>query len=373
MMKHNILAIVIPALITGASTVNAAEIYNKDGNKLDLYGTVDVNHLFNKSSSSSGDYSQVRLGIKGSSQISDQLTAFSHVEWETKTNKSPAGNGNTNRLAIIGLKANDLGSLDYGRNHSVLYDPNAWTGVLPLYGSDTIPRGESSLNNYNLLTYRNTGFFGLKDSLKFAIQYKGKNTINNAAGSKHYLTSNGQGFAISTSYDLGWGITLGGSYARAVRNLTDDNLQKSSAGGKHSEGWNAGIKYNANNLYLAAVYGEAHNMSRFGRIVNGTDMEKTAHKTENFELVGQYLFNEINLKPSIAYVQSTGKNLSDTTYPSENDLVKYISLGAFYYFNKDLTAVIDYKINLINSNDGFVNKYGLCSKNLVGLGLVYKF
>ncbi|ENT2474080.1 hypothetical protein ACFFKL_000256 [Enterobacter hormaechei] len=34
MMKRNILAVVVPALLV-AGAANAAEIYNKDGNKLD--------------------------------------------------------------------------------------------------------------------------------------------------------------------------------------------------------------------------------------------------------------------------------------------------------------------------------------------------
>lgn len=37
MMKRNILAVIVPALLV-AGTANAAEIYNKDGNKVDLYG-----------------------------------------------------------------------------------------------------------------------------------------------------------------------------------------------------------------------------------------------------------------------------------------------------------------------------------------------
>ncbi len=47
MMKRNILAVVIPALLA-AGAANAAEIYNKDGNKLDLYGKVDGLHYFSK-------------------------------------------------------------------------------------------------------------------------------------------------------------------------------------------------------------------------------------------------------------------------------------------------------------------------------------
>lgn len=38
MMKRNILAVVIPALLV-AGAANAAEVYNKDGNKLDVYGS----------------------------------------------------------------------------------------------------------------------------------------------------------------------------------------------------------------------------------------------------------------------------------------------------------------------------------------------
>lgn len=39
MMKRNILAVIVPALLV-AGTANAAEIYNKDGNKVDLYGNI---------------------------------------------------------------------------------------------------------------------------------------------------------------------------------------------------------------------------------------------------------------------------------------------------------------------------------------------
>lgn len=44
-MKRKVLALVIPALLA-AGAVHAAEIYNKDGNKLDLYGKVDGLHYF---------------------------------------------------------------------------------------------------------------------------------------------------------------------------------------------------------------------------------------------------------------------------------------------------------------------------------------
>lgn len=377
MMKRNILAIVIPALIAGAGTANAAEIYNKDGNKLDLYSKVDVRHFFGKSSGGDeGDDSRVRLGIKGDTQISDQLTGFGRFEWETKTNKSEAENENTNRLAYAGLKIADFCSIDYGRNYGVLYDVNAWTDVLPLYGADSMSQADSYLTgrNRNLLTYRSTDFFGLVDGLNFALQYQGKNTDSNKSGSDKFLKNNGDGFGLAANYDIGWGVALGAGYAKSNRGLTDQQKNDSGAGGNSAEGWNAGIKYDANNLYLAAMYGETRNMTRFGKEKTlNTDGTQVANKTENFEIVGQYLFDEIGLKPSIAYVQSKGKDLTDAAYSQKQDLVKYVSLGAFYYFNKNLTAVVDYKINLINGSNGFADKYGIGRDNLVGLGLVYQF
>ena len=45
MMKRNILAVIVPALLV-AGTANAAEIYNKDGNKVDLYGKAVGLHYF---------------------------------------------------------------------------------------------------------------------------------------------------------------------------------------------------------------------------------------------------------------------------------------------------------------------------------------
>ncbi|MGP1945290.1 MAG: porin [Arsenophonus sp. ET-LJ4-MAG3] len=369
-MKRNILAIVIPGLLT--STVNAVEIYNKDDNKLDLYGKVDIRHFFGKKSG--GDDSSIHLGIKGDTQISDQLIGFGRSEWKTKINKSEAENKNINHLAYVGLRILDFGTLDYGRNYGVLYDVNKWTDVLPLYGADSISQPDNYMTgrSRNLLTYRNTDFFGLIDGLNFAIQYQGKNTESNKSNSSDYLKNNGDGFGLAANYNIGWGVELGGGYIKSNRSLTDAQKIKSGAGGDSAEGWNTGIKYDANNLYLAAMYAENSNITRFNRKNGSNDTGQNANKTKNVELVVQYLFNEIGLKPSIAYVHSIGKDLTDLEYYQKQDLMKYISLGTFYYFNKNLTAVIDYKINLVNSND-FTKKYTIDSDNLVGLGLVYQF
>ncbi|GBU14058.1 hypothetical protein AwEntero_26590 [Enterobacterales bacterium] len=44
-MKIKALALIIPALLV-AGAAQSAEVYNKEGNKLDLYGKVDGLHIF---------------------------------------------------------------------------------------------------------------------------------------------------------------------------------------------------------------------------------------------------------------------------------------------------------------------------------------
>ncbi len=49
-MKVKVLSLLVPALLV-AGAANAAEVYNKDGNKLDLYGKVDGLHYFSDNKS----------------------------------------------------------------------------------------------------------------------------------------------------------------------------------------------------------------------------------------------------------------------------------------------------------------------------------
>lgn len=74
-MKVKVLSLLVPALLV-AGAANAAEIYNKDGNKLDLYGKVDGLHYFSDNDSKDGDKTYMRLGFKGETQVTDQLTVM---------------------------------------------------------------------------------------------------------------------------------------------------------------------------------------------------------------------------------------------------------------------------------------------------------
>nr|BET44816.1 MAG: porin OmpF [Candidatus Aschnera chinzeii] len=382
-MKYNILAIIIPVFLAG--TTHAAEIYNMDGIKLNLYGKVNAGHIFTKNDVNNGYYSNAVIGIKGNSKISDHTMGYGNIELETSYNKNINNIGYNNKLIYAGLKFSDFNSLEYGRNYGILYDINSWTGVLPIYGSEFSSNNHNYMSsiNRNLLTYRCNNFFGLIDGFNFAIQYQGKhNDINKLVldgvnDNKLSAVNIDKGYGVTVNYNIGWGLTLGGGYGTSNLNINNiiENKNNNLTENKKAESWNAGIKYDNNNLYLAAIYGENNNMTKYN---NGIDenhiaISKIAHKIENIELVAQYLFDGFGLKPSIAYVQSKGKNLSNSKHNNlKENLIKYSSLGAFYYFNKNLTAIIDYKINLISDNQ-FTKLSNIDRGNVLGLGVIYKF
>ncbi|MEG0869090.1 MAG: porin, partial [Hafnia sp.] len=181
-MKRKVLAMVIPALLA-AGAAHSAEVYNKDGNKLDVYGKVDGLHYFSDDSSKDGDQSYVRVGFKGETQITDQLIGYGQWEYNVQVNNTEGNgsDGNFTRLGFAGLKFGDYGSFDYGRNYGVLYDVEGWTDMLPEFGGDSYTQADNFMTGRTngVATYRNNGFFGLVDGLNVAVQYQGQNDGTN--------------------------------------------------------------------------------------------------------------------------------------------------------------------------------------------------
>jgi outer membrane porin protein LC len=179
-MKLKLVAVAVTSMLA-AGVVNAAEIYNKDGNKLDLYGKVTGLHYFSDDTGNDGDKTYVRLGFKGETQINDQLTGYGQWEYEFKGNRSESqgSDGNKTRLAFAGLKFNEFGSFDYGRNYGVAYDIGAWTDVLPEFGGDTWTQTDGFMTGRTtgVATYRNTDFFGLVDGLNLLLSTRVKTTV----------------------------------------------------------------------------------------------------------------------------------------------------------------------------------------------------
>ena len=80
------------------------------------------------------------------------------------------------------------------------------------------------------------------------------------------------------------GFGVGAAYAASDR--TDAQVREGRvnpdfyARGEKAEVWAAGLKYDANNIYLATTYAETRNMTKFGK-------GYIANTAQNFEVVAQ--------------------------------------------------------------------------------------
>lgn len=388
-MKRKVLAIVVPALLM-AGAANAAEMYNKNGNKVDLYGKVDARHTFSDNPGDDGDETYVQIGFKGETQIANDLIGYGQWEYKTFANNTEgAGDKSFNRLAYAGLKYGEYGSFDYGRNYGVVYDVEAWTDMLPVFGGDSYTWTDNFMNGRanGLATYRNQDFFGLAEGLNFALQYQGANEGQDATedqegtknGHDNVRFQNSDGFGMSTTYDFDFGLSLGAAYSSSDRTnkqvaygAGNYNRYSPYAGGERAEAWTIGAKYDAQGVYLAMMYAETRNMTPYGNV-------GIANQTQNFEAVAQYQF-DFGLRPSLAWVYSKGKDIGGNDYnPGNNydyvdqDLVNYIDLGMTYSFNKNFSTYVDYKINLLDNDESFYEANGISTDDIVGVGMTYQF
>jgi predicted porin len=382
-MKRNLLAIAIPALLVAASANASIEVWNKDGNKVDFYGRVKAaNNITDRAQVGEGDDTSARLGMSGQTQITDSLTGYGRWEYEAKAGKN---SDNEVRYAFAGLNFGDAGSFDYGRNDGVLKAITAYTDVLPQFG------GDAANNDWHVLsartkavaTYRNNNFFGFTDDISFALQYADNG--DNSGYGKDSIKENSSREAYGAN--IQWnifdsGLTAGAGYAQSTVKDT-----------RHST-WATGLKYDNYNLYLAANYFQSK-FKRFQyltRLNDGKIVDQSDLKVRGFELVAQYGIDlEVGrLTPSVAYVQHKAK-LNEMHYHGQNfgdsfnsPLAKYVSLGATYDLNKNFSAIIEYKFNLLDRKDigaalntenaeRYKKSTKPGTKDVLGVGLIYQF
>ncbi len=359
MIKRNVLSLLIPSLLA-ISSVQAAEIYNKDGNKLDLYGKAVGLHYFSGDNSNNGDFSYVRFGFKGETQINDMMSGYGQWEYNIQTNNTEGGDaqdGNKTRLGLAGIRFSQYGSIDYGRNYAIAYDALSYTDMLPEFGGNFSYSDSMTGRTTGVATYRNADFFGLVEGLNIAVQYQGKNERDDV------LRSNGDGWGLSSSYTLPYGFGITGAYQQQNRTASQNHLAYGS--GDTASVWAVGLKYDSAPVYVAVSYAQGQNATRISSKVNGISQSGFANKTQDFEAVAQYQF-DFGLRPSLAYIQSKAKDVEGI---GDVDIVKYIDVGASYYFNKNMSTYVDYRINQLGDN----NKLGINNDNIVATGLVYQF
>jgi outer membrane pore protein F len=94
-----------------------------------------------------------------------------------------------------------------------------------------------------------------------------------------------------------------------------------------------------------------------------------ANKTQSIEAVVQYQL-EFGLRPSLGYVYAKGQDLGNDGRGNA-EIMNYVELGTWYYFNKNFNVYTAYKFNLLDEKDRAVT--GAATDNQFALGIIYQF
>ncbi len=352
MMKATLIALSIPTLLA-AGTASAANLYDKDGTKLDLYGRATGMYYGSDNDELRGDESYIRMGLKGETALGNNLTGLGQFEYNLPTSGS---DNDELRLGFAGIRHDTFGTLTYGRQDGLLSMVNDYTDVLPEWGGDGLGKGTEVFGTgrtNGLLKYAFT-----YEGLTLGAQFTGQNDPQNNDPSK-WMQGSAEGYALGASYDLPMGLSFAGAYNQAGK--TDDQKLNATFGGDSDAKLGAiGVRYAANNWYAAATYSDGRDHYAIG--------DGYAEKNRGYEAVVQYTVAD-KFVPSLAYVRSDVKDSSQNIDDTANE---YLSIGASYKFTPVFQTYVDYKVNLLDDST-FTKQYGINTDDVVAVAMRYDF
>ncbi|HXK00518.1 MAG TPA: porin [Buchnera sp. (in: enterobacteria)] len=369
MINRISLLIMIPVLLI-VSTVNGAEIYNQNGNKLKIYGGINQKHqLFNLSNNTNKkhdkDPSEFMLGLLGETKINNDFFGYSCLEYRGHGFISENSVENTNKnkvsLGLIGFRLGKWSSLDYGRNHGVIYEAKSLTDRHSFINTNnTFKENDIFLMDRasNVITYHNYNFFGLSSNVITSFQYQEKHKNSNS------MQENGSGWGSSIKYNNKRGITAVASWFsenRTARQIIDGQ-------GDSADAYGIGLKYKRNHVYMAAFYGEGRNVTPYAKFT------KFSGESGNLELFGEYDFN-CGLSSSLSYSESYGNNMqsiNSNLFGKKIIFNRQLNVSSHYNFNKKIYTYIDYKFDFLKYNQD-INVSDRSHDNIFSMGMVYKF
>lgn len=121
-MKKTLLATAIAGALGVSAAAQAATVYDQDGTRLDLYGRIalgisgggdEVNADGEKTNGSEFRDVYSRFGLRGSQQLSSDLTAFGNFELRPRLDEQNR-DGQQVRNSFLGLRSNQFGTVQAG-------------------------------------------------------------------------------------------------------------------------------------------------------------------------------------------------------------------------------------------------------------------
>ncbi|NLS12735.1 porin [Vibrio sp. SM6] len=295
-MKKTLIALTIASMAAG---VNAAELYNQNGNTLNLSGRAEAVVSHQDATATRGDFedqSRVRLNVAGTTQINDALYAVGVWEGEFVTADKSAID---TRYGFAGI-GGEFGLVTYGKNDGSLGMITDFTDIMSWHGA-----GAGQKLSVADRTENNLGYVGNFAALTVKANYR----FDDATAGQ----TSTDGFSIGAKYALGnSGFALGAGMA-----------SESSV-----EQYMLGAGYELNNLY-------------FGALATSKTFDNS-NDYFGYELAAQYTLDKTVLTGT--YANGEFDNDTDAS-------VDQIALEAAYFFKPNFRGYTSYNFNMVDGQD----------------------
>ncbi|SDH25952.1 outer membrane protein OmpU [Vibrio xiamenensis] len=306
-MNKTLIALAVSAAAV-ATGVNAAELYNQDGNTLTMGGRAEA-RLFLQDGKAT-DNSRVRLNFTGKAQINENLYGLGVWEGEFTTadegsTDAEDGSDLTNRLAYAGLGGN-FGEVAYGKTEGALGVITDFTDIMAYHGNSAADKLGVADRTDNMIAYK-----GSFQNLNVKASYRFADADEDLSGD-----NDADGYSVSAIAALGnTGINLGAGYA------SEDE----------SNEYMVGANWTFDDLYLAGLF---------------TDGEKQIETTKDTVDYTGYEF---------AAAYTIDRTVFTTTYnnaeTNDETSAENIAIDATYYFKPNFRGYVSYNFNLISEGD----------------------
>ena len=317
------ISITRPAASTSSQAV---EIYNDDSSTLSVGGRLAASAKFSDGENSLGSQSsRINFGFTHALESGWDIGAKAEWGFDALSNSSK-DNLFFNRLGNITADKENIGHFTLGKAWSVHYDVAGATDRFWIFGGDTAgsydgivsdggPHGTGRADD--VLQYRNN--FG---GLQIGVQYQFED--NNSDFHRDY------GYQAMAGYDFDFGLGLSAVYAETQFNDRED-----------AKIANAVVKYDNNDLYLAANYSQSRNHQQGESYFSDADTtaDGAIKEATGLELFGSYNINQFQILGG--YNQLEDDN-SQAKY-------SYATIGAAYLTGPVILSA-EYKMDISSKN-----------------------
>ncbi len=332
-MKKTILAVVTSSLF--AASANAAVVFDKDGQQVDVYGRVqyEAGQLWNDDETGTADNfggdGLARLGVNGKWATGyNDVALISKLEWELSSENDDDGESDqiTTRYAWLGADFANGVQATVGRVESPyaaladLTDTyNTYSGLVE-YQLDGASRWDDSAK----VTYAADGW-DLRAAVSFDDEAKANDTDINTKVQNRYAAAAGYTFQIDEVSSLKPVL----AYQSETGKIAGEDYT--------NEQYAAGLGYTYDAFYLASTYGQANYEAKDTAILADDEKDTIWAVTASYKVLPEWTL-------LAGYGLVDGHNYDVET-------AKYYVLGTQYDITAKAKAYAEYRIDEVAGED----------------------